>query len=24
MADMRFTSYEMPTGTDELYAVELE
>ncbi len=24
IADMRFKSYEMPTGTDELYAVDLE
>lgn len=24
IADIRFTSYEMPTGTDDIYAVELE
>lgn len=24
MSDIRFTSYEMPTGTDDLYAVSLE
>lgn len=24
MSDVRYTSYEMPTGTDDLYAVDLE
>ena len=24
MSDVRFTSYEMPTGTDDLYAASVE
>jgi len=24
MADLRFTTYEMPTGTDDLYAIDVE